>query len=78
MKFCNLAGHHFPTANHSDITPSTLTQLHVFCCTGRHLAHIILLDDFGISSDERTVLLEDSQAAIAMSQNPVRHARTKH
>ena len=37
-----------------------------------------LLQDLGVDETKPTNLLEDNQSAIAMSQNPVGHARTKH
>jgi len=37
-----------------------------------------LLNELETVSDKPTVLMEDNQGAIAISQNPVEHARTKH
>ncbi len=43
------------------------------CCYSRRL-----LSDLGACPKERTILKEDNQGAIAISKNPVSHARTKH
>jgi hypothetical protein len=37
-----------------------------------------LLMDLGFKRDESTVIMEDNQACIAMSNNPITHKRTKH
>ena len=37
-----------------------------------------LLTDLGFKQDEPTVIMEDNQACIAMSNNPITHKRTKH
>lgn len=37
-----------------------------------------LLSDLGVQHDKPTVLMEDNQGTIALAQNPVFHARTKH
>ncbi len=37
-----------------------------------------LLSDLGACPKEPTILMEDNQGAIAISKNPVSHARTKH
>ena len=37
-----------------------------------------MLYELGTLSEKPTVLMEDNQGAIALSQNPVEHARTKH
>ncbi|EKU23373.1 gag-pol polyprotein, partial [Nannochloropsis gaditana CCMP526] len=37
-----------------------------------------LLMNLGYKQDEATVIMEDNQACIAMSNNPVTHKRTKH
>jgi hypothetical protein len=38
----------------------------------------VLLNDIGFSQDSPTVIFEDNQGAIALSQNPKDHSRTKH
>ncbi|EWM20518.1 putative polyprotein [Nannochloropsis gaditana] len=37
-----------------------------------------LLMDLGSKQDEPTMIMEDNQACIAMSNNPIKHKRTKH
>ena len=37
-----------------------------------------MLSDLNVGPKEPTVLMEDNQGAIAISKNPVTHARTKH
>jgi hypothetical protein len=37
-----------------------------------------LLSDIGVSLDGPTTLMEDNQGAIAITKNPIAHARTKH
>ena len=37
-----------------------------------------LLSEFGVKFDGPTTLMEDNQGAIAIANNPVNHARTKH
>ena len=38
----------------------------------------LLMTDLRVTSQGPTVLMEDNQGAIAISKNPVGHARTKH
>ncbi len=37
-----------------------------------------LLEDLGFKQDQATVVFEDNQGCIALSDNPVFHKRTKH
>ncbi|EKU23370.1 gag-pol polyprotein, partial [Nannochloropsis gaditana CCMP526] len=37
-----------------------------------------LLMDLGFKQDKPTMIMEDNQACIAMSNNPITHKRTKH
>ncbi len=37
-----------------------------------------LLEEIGVNTKEPTVLMEDNKGTIALAQNPVAHARTKH
>jgi len=37
-----------------------------------------LLNALNVIPDKPTILMEDNQGAIAISRNPVEHARTKH